>query len=228
MTSRDITDRLFELSDEQYKQFQSKLMPTVSSDKIIGVRTPVLRRFAAELWKNGACESFLHSLPHTYYEEDNLHAFLIEKISDFDECIDALDKFLPCVDNWATCDGMSPKIFKKHTGELYPLIKRWISSEHTYTVRFGIKTLMCHYANGNFSNEHLSLVASACSDEYYIKMAVAWYFATMLAYHYDETVSLLENRKLDKWTHNKTIQKAIESYRITEEHKTYLRELRIV
>ena len=227
MDSREIILKLFELKDDGYKDFQSKLMPTVSKDRIIGVRTPLVRQLASEIWRCGGYEAFTAKLPHVYYEEDNIHAFLIEKITDYDECIRELDRFLPYVDNWATCDSMSPKVLKKHTDELYSHIIRWIEIGNTYTVRFAIKTLMNLYSRENFKREHLDLIASVIHDDYYVKMVVAWYFATLLAFQYEQTVKYLENKCLDRWVHNKAIQKAIESYRISEDRKIYLRSLKI-
>ncbi len=222
-----IQNKLFELSDAEYKAFHCKLMPTVSPQKVIGVRTPALRRLACEIYRQGNYDSFLKDLPHEYYEENNLHAFLIEKIKDYDLCIAALCEFLPYVDNWATCDCMSPKLFSENTDRLYEQIKAWIKSEHTYTVRYGVKTLMSLYSKEKFQSEHIELIADIRSEEYYVKMAVAWYFATLLAFHYDEALGVLQNKRLNKWTHNKTVQKAMESYRVSEEHKKELKKLRI-
>ena len=223
----NIKNYLFSLQDTKYKEFNCKLMPTVTPDTVIGVRTPQLRAYAKEVFKSEYAEIFLSSLPHTYYEENNLHGFLIEKIKDYDLCIKHLNKFLPFVDNWATCDQLTPKIFKKHTDKLLKQIEIWINSEHTYSVRFAIKMLMAFYLDENFKPAYPKLVASIKSDEYYINMMIAWYFATALAKQYNETIPYLENKTLDKWIHNKTIQKAVESYRITDEQKTYLRTLKI-
>lgn len=222
-----IQKNLFALQDLKYKEFHSKLMPTVSKEKIIGVRTPVLRKFAKEINKSDLKKEFLLSLPHKYYEEDNLHSFLIEQIKDFDECIFALDNFLLYVDNWATCDMMTPKILGKHPDKLYLKIQEWISSSHTYTVRFGIVTLMKFFMNDSLDKKHLSLLLSIKSDEYYINMAIAWYLATALASNWDMIIPYIENKEFDKWVHNKAIQKAVESYRITPEQKTYLKTLKI-
>ncbi len=226
MTPQEIKDRLFDLADEGYRDFQSKLMPTVDKDRIIGIRTPVLRAFVKELRKSGNYRTFLSDLPHKYYEENNLHAFLIEGIKDFDECIAALEKFLPYVDNWATCDCMRPKILKKHPEELEAAVYKWLKSDKPYTVRYAIGCLMCHFLEDNFKEKHLSDVASIQSEEYYVNMMIAWYFATALAKQYDKTVPYLEEKRLPEWVHKKTIQKAIESYRITPEQKAYLRTLR--
>ena len=221
-----ITEQLFELQDPEYKQFHSKLMPTISPEVIIGVRTPKLRKLARQIAKSTEVERFMDQLPHHYYEENNLHGFLIEDIKDFDECIQALNDFLPCVDNWATCDMMAPKVLKKDLPKLYEWIKVWIASGETYTIRFGVNMLMKYFLEDVFSPEYPELVASVRSEEYYVKMVVAWYFATALAKQYDAVLPYLTEHKLDVWTHNKTIQKAVESYRITPEQKAYLKTLR--
>lgn len=219
--------RLFKLQDLSYRDFHSRLMPTVSKEKIIGVRVPELRKFAKEFGKTEDAKEFLKTLPHKYYEEDNLHAFLIEQIKDFDECISALDNFLLYIDNWATCDMMTPKIFKKNTEELLPKIEKWLISDYTYQVRFAIGMLMKFYLDENFDEKYLKLVAGVKSDEYYINMMIAWYFATALAKQWYKTLPYIESKVLDTWTHNKTIQKAVESYRITKEQKEYLKLLKI-
>ena len=217
---------LFSLQDLKYKEFHQKLMPTVDSDKVIGIRTPVLRKFAKGFSKREEAESFIKNLPHKYYEEDNLHAFLLEEIRDYESLIEELNKFLPFVDNWATCDMMRPKILKNHKIELLEDIKRWLNSKDTYTIRFAVNCLMLYYLEEDFKPEYLQWVKNIESQEYYINMVRAWYFATALAKQYDETVKILENNALNKWTHNKTIQKANESYRITKEQKEYLRTLK--
>ncbi len=217
---------LFELQDLKYKEFHQKLMPTVNPDKVIGIRTPVLRKFAKEFGKRKESESFIKNLPHKYYEEDNLHAFLLEQIKDYNILIQELNKFLPFVDNWATCDMMRPKLLKKHKAELLKDIKKWLSSKDTYTIRFAVNCLMNYYLEEDFKPEYLNWVKDVQSEEYYINMVRAWYFATALAKQYDETVKILDSNALDKWTHNKTIQKAIESYRITKEQKEYLKGLK--
>ena len=224
---KSVRHRLFELQDQKYRDFNSKLIPTVAPETVIGVRTPELRKYARELAKTADGAEFIKIFPHKYYEENNLHGFLLEKIKDYDELIKALDNFLPYVDNWATCDLMSPPIFKKHTAELLLKIEEWIKSEHTYTVRFGIKMLMSFYLDDNFKAEYLELAAGIKSEEYYINMMIAWYFATALAKQYESAVQYLESRRLDKWVHNKTIQKAVESYRISKEQKEYLKSLRL-
>ena len=222
-----IEKRLFEMQDEKYGEFQAKLMPTVSREKIIGIRTPCLRNFAKEIKEKDEARNFLKKLPHRYYEEDNLHAFLIEYIKDYDECIIRLNEFLPYVDNWATCDCMNPKILKKYPDQLLKQIDIWLDSDKTYTVRYGIKMLMSHYLDENFNVEYLERVALINSEEYYVKMMKAWYFATALAKQYDDAVVYLKEKRLPIWEHNKTIQKATESYRISDKYKTELRKLRI-
>ena len=226
MTNTEIREKLFSIADEKYKDFQSKLMPTVDKNKVIGVRTPSLRTFAKELYKAGNYEDFLFNLPHKYYEEDNLHALLIDKIKDFDECIREIERFLPYIDNWATCDMLRPKALKKEPEKLIEYIYRWLSSDKVYTVRYGIGCLCSFYLDDKFSSEQLSRVAEIKSDEYYINMMISWYFATALAKQYDSTIVYLQERKLSEWVHRKTIQKAVESYRISDETKMYLRSLK--
>jgi 3-methyladenine DNA glycosylase AlkD len=218
---------LFGLQDLKYREFNAKLVPTVNFEDTIGVRTPELRKYAKEFSKNPESENFLASLPHKYYEENNLHGFLIENVNDYEKTIRLINEFLPYVDNWATCDLMSPKIFKKHLPELLIEIKKWIASNETYTVRFGIEMLMSFYLDKNFSPDYLNLVAAVRSEEYYVNMMIAWYFATALAKQYEAALSCIENQSLDAWTHNKAIQKAVESYRITDEQKAYLKTLKI-
>lgn len=222
-----MTERLFLLSDPVYRDFQSRLIPMVDRETIIGVRTPHLRLLAKELAGSEEAGRFLASLPHRYYEENNLHGMLIEQMHSFDAAIDALDAFLPYVDNWATCDLISPKIFRKQLPELLPHIRRYMASEHIYTVRFGIGMLLKHYLDETFDPEYLEWVASVRSEEYYVKMMVAWYFATALAKKWDAALPYLAERKLDEWVHNKTIQKAIESYRISDAKKAELKMMRI-
>jgi len=226
-TEEEIQRRLLELQDLKYKEFSSKLIPTVNPDAIIGVRAPDLRKFAKDYSKTPEALEFLKILPHTYFEENNLHGFLIETIKDYDAAVTAVDMFLPYIDNWATCDLMSPKVFKKHLPELYEKIRVWLKSDKTYTVRFGIGMLMSFYLDEHFKSEMLDLIAGVRSEEYYINMMIAWYFATVLAKQYDAALPYIQNQRLDKWTHNKAIQKAIESYRISDESKSYLRTLKI-
>ena len=218
-----IQEKLFQLQDLGYRDFHSKLMPTVCKDKIIGVRVPQLRKLAKELNKSDLKADFLNTLPHKYYEEDNLHAFLIEQIKDFDECIFALDKFLLFIDNWATCDMMTPKVLGTNTEKLYEKIEEWVKSEHIYTVRFAIVNLMKFFMNERLDKKHLNLLLSIKSDEYYINMAIA----TALASRWDIVVPYIEKQKFNKWVHNKAIQKSVESYRITKEQKEYLKALKI-
>lgn len=226
-TERYVRDRLFSLQDLKYKAFHSKLMPTVDSELVIGVRTPELRLFAKEFSKTDMAEDFLSALPHKYYEENNLHAFMISAMKDYCTVIEKLNAFLPFVDNWATCDMMRPVVFRKHRSELLCEIKKWIKSDKPYTVRFGIEMLMVHYLEESFDISYPQTVAEIRSEEYYVRMMVAWYFATALAYRYSEILPFIEGRLLDEWTHNKAIQKAIESYRITAEQKEYLKKLKI-
>lgn len=222
----EIQERLFEMQDVEYQAFQCKLMPTVEPDSVIGVRMPQLRQFAKEIAKREDIGDFLEQLPHQYYEENNLHGLIVEAMKDYDLCIAQLDRFLPYVNNWATCDMMSPKIFKKHLSQLLQPIQRWMAAEDVYMVRFGIGMLMKFYLDDAFEPEYLEWVAAIQSDEYYINMMIAWYFATALAKQYDSTIPFLEKRQLSTWVHNKTIQKAVESYRIKEDQKTYLRTFR--
>ena len=226
-TEKYVRKRLYELKDEKYRDFHSKLMPTVDKSKIIGVRTPELRLFAKGISKTALAYEFIKMLPHDYYEENNLHAFLIETISDYDRCIAEINRFLPFVDNWATCDMMRPKIFKKHLPELLAEIEKWLKSDDVYTVRFGIEMLMCYYLDDNFSFEFSDMVSAIRSDEYYIKMMQAWYFATALAKQWDSTLPTIENGLPDAWVHNKAIQKSVESYRVTDDRKMYLKMLKM-
>ena len=227
MEKSGIVGKLFQMRDEKYAAMQVKILPTVEKDSIIGVRTPELRAFAKALFGDTETESFLRELPHWYFDENQLHAFLISQEKDFDKCIAETEAFLPFIDNWATCDQLSPKAFKREAQKLLPYIRKWIRSEHVYTVRFAIGMLMQHFLDGNFSPEYPEMVAGARSEEYYVNMMRAWYFATALAKQYDSVIPYLEGKKLDIWTHNKTIQKSIESYRITDEQKEYLRTLKI-
>ena len=223
----EIREKLYQMQDIPYRDFQSRLIPTANPETIIGVRTPELRRLAKEFGRREDTGDFLDAIPHTYFEETQLHAFIVSAIKDFAECLALVDRFLPCIDNWATCDQMSPKVFKKHRQELSGSVRRWISGNETYTVRFGIKMLMDHYLEESFRPEYPEIVSAIRSDEYYIRMMQAWYFATALAKQYDAVLPCIEQRKLDSWTHNKSIQKAIESYRISPEQKEYLRGLKV-
>lgn len=233
--NEQIRKKLMSMQDLEYRDFNAKLIPTVDKDSVIGVRTPDLRKYAKELLreskkdetKKTLLDEFLSELPHKYYEENNLHAFILEGIKDFDKCVQSIEKFLPFVDNWATCDCMSPGIFKKNTNQLLPYISKWISSKEVYTVRFGIGMLMRYFLDDEFNVEYLDWVAAIRSDEYYINMMIAWYFATAFAKQYDASIGYVENERLDKWTHNKAIQKALESNRVSVEHKEYLKKYRI-
>ena len=222
---KEIEKELFKLQDKKYQEMQFKIIPNIDNSTIIGVRTPEIKKLAKELIK-GDYKDFLEELPHKYFDENQLHAFIISEIKDYDECISYINKFLPYIDNWATCDQLSPKVFKKNTDKLLDEIKVWIKSKETYTIRFGIGCLMQYYLDDNFKEEYLNLVSRIKSNEYYVNMMIAWYFATALAKQYDSTIKYIESNKLDIWVHNKTIQKAIESYRITDKQKDYLRKLK--
>ena len=215
------------MQDLSYRDFQRRLMPTVDPDTVIGVRMPQLRAFAKKFSRTPEAEKFLTLLPHYYYEENNVHACLIESMKDFKQAAAALDAFLPYVDNWATCDMMSPGIFRKHLPELEKKIEEWICSDHTYTVRFAIGMLMRFYLDDAFSPRYPEMVASVRSEEYYVKMMVAWYFATALAKQRDAVIPYLQKQVLDSRTHNKAIQKAVESRRISPQEKQYLRGLKV-
>ena len=221
-----IYDKLSEVKDEEYKEFQAKLVPNISPDVILGVRTPDMRRIAKEMYKTPEGDSFLKELPHKYYEENLVHFFMIARIKDFDECVAAVETFLPYVDCWPVSDQSSPAVFKKNHQKLIPFIKKWIASDHVYTARFGLRMLMNEYLGEDFKDEYLELAASKEGDDYYLKMMIAWYFATALAKRYDETIPYIEERRLDEWVHRKSIQKALESYRVSDEHKEYLRSLK--
>lgn len=222
----DIEAELSALRDEKYADFQSKLVPEAERGHFIGVRTPQLRKLAKELAKRSDVTEFLNRLPHRYFEEDQLHAFIISGEKDFARCMALTEAFLPYVDNWATCDQFSPKVFAGHTDELLPFIDRWLASRHTYTVRFAVGALMRHFLGNSFRTEYADRVAAISSDEYYINMMRAWYFAEALAKNYEEALPYIEQGHLDKWTHNKSIQKATESFRVSDEHKQYLRTLK--
>ena len=223
----NIQKELFKLQDKEYREMQVKIIPTVNPNTIIGVRTPELKNLAKKLFKENNYIEFINDLPHKYFDENQLHAFIISMIKDYDECLERFNKFLPYIDNWSTCDQQSPKAFSKHPDKLMYEIKKWIKSKETYTIRFGVSMLMRNYLDENFKPEYLEMVSSIRSNEYYVNMMIAWYFATALAKQYDSTIPYIENKKLDIWVHNKTIQKSIESFRITQEHKDYLRSLKI-
>ena len=223
----EIRDRLFSLQDAKYRELQIKILPNLEPESIIGVRTPELRQMANELAVREETGAFLKNLPHRYFDENQLHAFILSGMKDYTACMEALERFLPYVDNWATCDQMSPKVFRKHRMELLGSIRKWIASDQAYTIRFGIGMLMEHYLDGDFDPAYPEMAAGVRSGEYYVNMMTAWYFATALAKQYDAVIPYIENRRLDPWTHNKAIQKAIESYRITPEQKEYLKTLKI-
>ena len=223
----EIQKKLFDLQDKKFREFQAKLMPTVEPDTVIGVRTPALRKLAKEIAKTEEKQEFLRELPHRYFEENQLHGFVIALEKDFSVCLVEVEQFLPYVDNWATCDQLSPRVFQKHRDELLPHIDAWLDAEHCYTVRFGIGMLMQLFLDEAFDLKYARRVAEIHSEEYYVNMMAAWYFATALAKQYDAVLPLLEHRCLDPWTHNKAIQKAVESYRITPEQKAYLKTLKV-
>ena len=218
--------QLFTLQDIGYRDFHSRLIPNIDKAQIIGIRMPILRKFAKNFSKTEEAKRFLHELPHQYYEENNLHMMLITGIRDYETCLAEIERFLPYIDNWATCDFPEPKCFTKHKKDLLPHIRQWIASGKTYTVRYGIGLLMRMYLDEDFTPEYPAMAAEVVSEEYYVNMMIAWYFATALAKQWDSVISYLEERRLSPWVHKKTIQKAIESYRITQEQKNYLRTLR--
>ena len=223
----EIRNELFKMQDTAYRDFNSKLIPTVDKSLFIWVRTPELRKYAKQLAKREDIEEFLHSLPHKYFDENQLHAFIVSEIKDFKSCVDKVNEFLPYIDNWATCDQLSPKVFKKHHKELIAYIKEWLESDKVYTLRFGIGMLMEHFLDEDFDIIYPETVSNIRSDEYYVNMMIAWYFATALAKRYESVLTFIENRSLEIWTHNKAIQKAVESYRISTDRKTYLKELKV-
>ena len=223
---KEIVDLLFAKQDIKYRDFQAPLFPGIDKEKIIGVRTPELKKLAKELYGSETANKFIETLPHRYFDENQLHAFIISLIKDYQTCLKEVDEFLPYVDNWATCDQLSPKVFAKHKDDLIAPIKKWLKSTHTYTVRFAIGMLLQHYLDEYFKEKYMELVAEIKSEEYYINMMIAWYFATALAKQYDTAIKYIEDKKLSPWVHNKTIQKAVESYRVTAEQKNYLKSLR--
>lgn len=222
----NVTERLFELQDKAYADFHSGLVPNVPREKIIGVRVPDARRLAKEYGKDPECRDFLRALPHKYYDENVLHGILLSGQKDYEECVRAVEEFLPYVDNWAVCDILSPKVFRQHRTELIAKVREWSASEKTYTCRFGLEMLMTHYLDEDFRPEYLEIPAGVCSEEYYVNMMIAWFFATALAKQWDAAIPYLRDNRLGAWVHNKTIQKARESFRITQEQKAYLKTLR--
>ena len=227
MNRDEIVAELYRMRDRDYALMQARILPTVSADRIIGVRTPALRALAKNLCKDSETEAFLSSVPHQYFDEDQLHAFVISLEKDFEKCIAQVEWFLPFVDNWATCDQLSPKAFKREPEKLLPYIQSWIKSDRTYTVRFAIGMLMQYFLDERFDTKYADMVAEVRSEEYYVNMMVAWYFATALAKQYEAALPYLEEKKLDGWVHNKAIQKSVESYRISDEQKVYLKTLKV-
>ena len=227
MNLNEIRVELFKMQDMDYRDFNSKLIPTVDQESMIGIRTPDLRKYAKQLGKSSDVIEFLQTLPHKYFDENQLHAFIISEIKDFKNCIDEINRFLPYIDNWATCDQLSPKVFKKYHNELFEYIKDWLKSDKVYTLRFGIGMLMEHFLDEDFDILYPETVSKIRSGEYYINMMIAWYFATALAKQYESIIPFIENNSLDIWTHNKAIQKAVESLRISDEKKEYLKSLKI-
>ena len=223
----EITDILFKLQDKKYRDFQVKLIPNYDIDTMIGVRTPNLRTIAKDLIKQNKYKDFLDKLPHNYFDENQLHIFILSELKDYDICLSYVNKFLPYIDNWATCDQLSPKIFAKNKDKLISEIKSWIKSKKTYTIRFGIGMLMKYYLDEEFKPKYIELVSKIKSKDYYVNMMIAWFFATALSKQYEDAIIYIEKGTLDTWTHNKAIQKAIESYRITNEQKEYLKSLKI-
>ncbi|MCM1321130.1 MAG: DNA alkylation repair protein [Bacteroides sp.] len=221
-----VRKQLFCMQDLPYKDFQCRLMPTISPDTVIGIRMPNLRKFSAEFSKQPEASLFLKCLPHQYFEENNLHGLLISAMSDYEMCSAALDEFLPHIDNWATCDLLSPRSMKKYPPQLLPDIRRWLGSTHAYTIRFAVGMLLKFFLDKHFSPEFLAMAAAVSSDEYYVKMMIAWYFSAAIAKQYDAAIVYLEQNRLDIWTHNKAIQKSLESFRVSSEQKTYLRSLK--
>ena len=222
----EIQKHLFELQDIKYRDFHSRLMPDTDKETVIGIRVPVLRKYAKSIAGTELSEKFIKELPHHYYEENNLHMMLITRIKDYDRCISEIERFLPYIDNWATCDFPAPKCFENHKEELLPVIKCWIASSETYTIRYGIGMLMRLYLDEDFEPEYVKLVAGVESDEYYVNMMIAWHMATALAKQWDAVIPYIEEHRMSDWVHRKTIQKAVESYRITDEQKRYLKGYR--
>ena len=222
----NIIDKLNKVKSEEYKEFQSKLVPNIPKDTILGVKTPEMRDIAKEVFASKDRDNFLSDLPHKYYEENLIHFFVVSLIKDFDECVKRVEEFLPYIDCWPVSDQATPKTFKKNHQKILPYIYKWISSDHVYTARFGLRMLMNEFLDDDFKEEYLEVAANKRGEDYYLKMMVSWYFATALAKQYDATIKYFENHKLDDWVHKKAIQKAIESYRVSDEHKKYLKTLK--
>ncbi len=221
-----IRETLEQYRDDSSRDFSAKIVPNVDKSKILGIKVPFLRKLAKEIFKNNQYESFLNELPHKYFEENLLHGFIIQQIKNYDLALIETKRFLPYVDNWAVSDTFAPKVFKKNLDKLISEIKIWLKSNDTYIIRFGTTCLMDFYLDDAFKEEYLNLLIPINSDEYYINMAIAWYYATALAKQYEPTIKIIENKLLSRWIHNKTIQKANESYRVTDEHKQYLKSLK--
>lgn len=226
MTKSDIQKTLFSMQDKKYAAFQAKLTPNLTLEDFIGVRTPDLKKFAKQLYKEGDYQEFLSDLPHKYFDENQLHAFIIAEIKDYDTCIKEVNNFLPYVNNWATCDQLSPKAFTKNKDALLKEIKSWIKSKETYTIRFAMGNLMRHFLDEDFNPKYPEMVAKVKSEEYYVNMMIAWYFATALAKQYETILPYIVENRLETWTHNKAIQKSVESDRITAEQKEYLKSFK--
>ena len=224
---KEIVKDLFSMRDPAYRDFHAALMPTIEKDTIIGVRTPALRKYAKAFGKRPDAEVFLKDLPHDYYEENNLHGFILCEMKDIDACLKELEAFLPYIDNWATCDMLRPNVFKKNPEHLLPYVEKWLASDETYTIRYAIGMLLSYFLDDEFKPEYLQWVASVSSEEYYVQMMQAWYFATALAKQWDAVIPFVEQKRLSRFVHNKTIQKSVESYRITQEQKEYLRTFRL-
>lgn len=218
--------RLAEVKDDAYREFQAKLVPNIPKETILGVRTPEMRKIAKEVFESAERDAFLNDLPHKYYEENLIHFFVLAMIRDFNECVRRVEAFLPYVDCWPASDQATPKSFRKNHEKLLPYIEKWIASDHVYTARFGLRMLMNEFLDADFKEEYLALAASKQGEDYYLKMMIAWFFATALAKRYDETVPYLEQHRLDEWVHKKAIRKAIESFRVSDAHKEYLKRLR--
>ena len=223
----DIEKILFTNADAEYSKFQHKLIPNIAEESIIGVRTPILRKIAKDISKSTDCETFLNALPHKYFDENQLHTFILSEIKDFDKCIYEVEKFLPYINNWATCDQLSPKIFAKHLPEIQEKIFQWLKSNETYTIRFGIGMAMAYFLGENFNQGIMEEISKIRNEEYYVKMMTAWYFATALTKNWNDAIKIIESKKMDTWVHNKTIQKARESYRIAKAQKDYLQTLKV-
>ena len=222
-----IREKLCSLQNKKNAAFVARLIPNIPPETILGVYTPQLRALAREVRGSAEAETFVRQLPHTLLEENALHAFLIESIRNYDTCLFEVERFLPYVNNWATCDSLRPPVFRKHRAALLDAVRRWLDSGETYTVRFGLGMLLTHYLDGDFEPRFLDWAADVRSEEYYVKMMVAWYFTTALCKQYDAALPYLREQRLDKWTHNMTIRKAVESRRVTETHKAYLKTLKI-